>query len=128
MLSFRRKLGRQNVGRRGERVAARWLRRNGFKIIGRNVRVGVGEADIVCLDRDRRTVVVVEVKARMMTSQRTPRPERNVGQRKQHKLRQVTASIRQKYKLQDRPVRIDVVGVEFHRGRRPVIRHHPRAV
>ena len=50
-------------GARGERLAGRFLRRNGYKILHRNFkgRTG-GEIDIVCRDND--TLVFVEVKTR----------------------------------------------------------------
>src|SRR5881227_4213357 len=51
------------LGTRGEKLACRLLRRNGYKILYRNFkgRSG-GEIDIVCRDRD--TLVFVEVKTR----------------------------------------------------------------
>src|SRR5579884_1323768 len=50
-------------GARGEKLACRFLRRNGYKILYRNFqgRTG-GEIDIVCRDAD--TLVFVEVKTR----------------------------------------------------------------
>jgi putative endonuclease len=126
MLGFLRKT--ESVGARGERVAAKWLKAQSYKVIGRNIHVGVGEADIVCLAPDSRTVVIVEVKARIAASEGGPRPERNVGIKKQQKLRLVTNAIVNKYGYQSRPVRIDVVAVEFIEGRDPIIRHHPSAV
>lgn len=76
------------VGRRGERIAARYLKQRGFRVLGRNVHVGVGEADLVCLSPDGSAVVVVEVKART-SSAGSRRPESQVGLAKQRKLRQV---------------------------------------
>jgi putative endonuclease len=50
-------------GRRGEKVAARFLRGNGYKILYRNFRGSSGgEIDLVCRDGD--TLVFVEVKTR----------------------------------------------------------------
>jgi putative endonuclease len=50
-------------GARGEKLACRFLRRNGYKILYRNFRArGGGEIDIVCRDGD--TLVFVEVKTR----------------------------------------------------------------
>ena len=51
------------LGRRGERIAAARLRREGYRILARNVRNRFGEIDLVAEAPDRRTVVVVEVKA-----------------------------------------------------------------
>lgn len=49
-------------GRRGETLAAWWLRLCGWRILARRQRLGVGEVDIVA--RRGRTVVFVEVKWR----------------------------------------------------------------
>ena len=53
---------RADLGRWGEEVAARELKRRKYKIVDRNVRVGRGELDIVATDRDE--TVFVEVKTR----------------------------------------------------------------
>lgn len=51
------------LGIRGEKLACRFLRRNGYKVLHRNFRGRTGgEIDIVCRDRD--TLVFVEVKTR----------------------------------------------------------------
>jgi len=43
-------------------VAARHLKRHGYRVIGRNYRCPVGEIDLICTDGD--TIVFVEVKTR----------------------------------------------------------------
>jgi putative endonuclease len=51
------------LGTRGEKLACRFLRRNGYKVLYRNFRGrSGGEIDIVCRDKD--TLVFVEVKTR----------------------------------------------------------------
>jgi len=51
------------LGERGEKLAGRFLRRNGFKVLYRNFRGRQGgEIDLVCRERD--TLVFVEVKTR----------------------------------------------------------------
>src|SRR6202051_3402395 len=51
------------LGTRGEKLACRFLRRNGYKVLYRNFRGRTGgEIDIVCRDND--TLVFVEVKTR----------------------------------------------------------------
>ena len=51
------------MGRRGEDAAAKYLRRNGYKVLYRNFKALYGgEVDLVCRDGD--TLVFVEVKTR----------------------------------------------------------------
>jgi len=52
------------TGRRGERLAARRLRRTGHRLLDRNVVLGGHEVDLLVLAPDRRTIVLVEVKTR----------------------------------------------------------------
>ncbi len=47
-------------GQAGEERAARFLKRKGFKILGRNIRLGRGELDIVACNHD--LLLFVEVK------------------------------------------------------------------
>jgi putative endonuclease len=57
------KSGHLKRGARGEMLACRYLKRNGYKILFRNFRGRTGgEIDVVCRDND--TLVFVEVKTR----------------------------------------------------------------
>jgi putative endonuclease len=104
------------AGRLGERLAAAHLRARGLRILGRNVRVHAGEADLVA--RDDAMIVLVEVKTRVRRpgaperSLRTP-PEASVTAHKRAKLRQVARALIVANGWQERPVRIDVIAVEL---------------
>lgn len=52
----------EQQGRHGERVAAWWLRLQGWRIVGERVRTGRGEIDLVA--RRGKTLAFVEVKSR----------------------------------------------------------------
>lgn len=130
--------GTRAVGRAGERVAAKALKKKGFRILRRNAASAVGEADLVALAPDRRTLVIVEVKARVMHPDAGERrPEAQITAAKKRKLVTVARTIAAGAKLRDAPLRIDVVAVEFAPGPRPlgrngagdpVVRHYERAV
>ena len=115
-------------GPRGERVAARFLRRSGYRILGRNIRLVAGELDIVAEAPDRRTLVVVEVKSSEMTrvgpEAEQLRPEARVGAAKQRKLVSLASILVNRFRLSDRPVRFDVIGVDLPKRAKPVVRHH----
>ena len=125
----------REAGRAGERAACAHLRRRGFRVAGRNVHVSVGEADIVCLTPDRRSVVIVEVKSRVRRpgqkgASAAIAPESAVDEEKARKLREVTRRLRGINAWKS--VRIDTVAVEFFvddSGRvRTEVRHHENSV
>jgi putative endonuclease len=122
------------LGRAGERASARFLRKSGYRILDRNVRLETGEADIVCLAPDRETIVIVEVKTRRRGAGRsklgeTVPPEASVHQAKRRKLVAVARALATANGWRDRRVRIDVIGVEWPSdGAKPTLRHHQGAV
>ena len=116
----------RSLGARGERAAARYLRRAGYKILARNLRNRFGEIDLVVQPRRERTVVIVEVKA---GTRDNPPPEAHVNRAKQAKLTALAGQLVRRYGLEDRPVRFDVVGVVWPEGASKPTRvtHHPGA-
>lgn len=57
------RLSNRDIGRLGERLAARWLTREGWKVLWRNYRAKHGgEVDLIC--RHGEVLVFVEVKTR----------------------------------------------------------------
>ena len=120
-----------SLGRRGERAAARYLSRHGLRILGRNLETTAGEADLLCQDRASGAMVLVEVKSRRREDSTRGRdePERQITPAKRQRLLGIARALRRANAWQDRPMRIDVVAVDFCPGsRRPVIRHHINAV
>jgi putative endonuclease len=113
------------LGRRGERRAARHLRRQGYRVLERNVRVRPGEVDLICEAPDERTIVFVEVKTRVDDA--VP-PEMNVTAAKQRKLLTLARLISRQRGWDDRPLRIDVVAVLLPKRGKATIRHHENAV
>jgi len=73
---------RLSLGTWGENFAASYLRKQGLKILQRNLRTPVGEIDIVA--RDRKTLVFVEVKTRQSRQYGTP--QEAVGAHKQRQI------------------------------------------
>ena len=98
---------RVGLGKRGEDLACRALRRRGYVILDRRYRTRVGELDIVA--RDSRTLVFVEVKAR--ASGRCGKPLEAVTRRKQRRLATMAGDYLARKGWEGRPCRFDVVGV-----------------
>jgi putative endonuclease len=112
------------LGTRGERQAARYLRRLGYRILARNLRTRLGEVDLLAGTPDGVTIVVVEVKAGSRAAPDSPRPEVHVNRAKQRKLIALAAQLRRQPHLRDRPFRFDVIGVDQPARGPAVIRHH----
>jgi putative endonuclease len=106
------------MARRGEALAALFLRLKGYRIEARNWRCPLGELDIVAWDRD--TLVFVEVKARSGTS--AGAPEEAVDRRKQARLVRLAQAYLARCRGPTPPCRFDVIAVE-HRRPLPRIRH-----
>jgi putative endonuclease len=115
---LRRAPPRDALGQRGENVAARYLRNQGYRIIERNFRCEVGEVDIIA--RDGKTLVFVEVKTR---SHDDPTPEDQINQPKRHQLTKAANFYLSRYGTPQPPARFDVVAIVWPSGREAQIRH-----
>ena len=115
-------MSRSELGAEGERVAERFLKSKGLKVLERNYRTRLGEIDLVC--REKRTIVFVEVKTR--TSGLYGEGMEAVNARKQHKLHRLAQQYLQSYRLESADVRFDVLSVMFVSGE-PTIEHIPGA-
>jgi putative endonuclease len=105
---------RQRLGWAAEELVTERLRRSGWRIVGRNVRLPSGELDLVALEGD--TLVFVEVKAGRAGAARGPeRPAHAVGRRKQLKLRRLAREWiwERRGPSGVAGYRFDVVGVSF---------------
>ncbi|MGV6814412.1 MAG: YraN family protein [Phycisphaerales bacterium] len=122
----------KSVWVRGEDAAARLMKRSGLRILARNLRLPIGEIDLLCLDPKSGTIVIVEVKARLVKSDAIKHinPTANIGSHKQHKLRTLARAIKKDARYANAPIRIDAVGVIFaEHCRAPIeIKHYPAAV
>ena len=108
---------RQNIGRWGEDVAAKYLVSQGYTLLARNLRTGRGEIDIVACKEDR--LIFVEVKTR--SSNAFGFPETAVTPKKQKHM----LAAAEQY-LQDNPDssdtwQFDVIAVERVPGHEPVV-------
>ncbi len=115
---------RRWFGTRSERAAARYLRRQGFRILARNWTCPHGELDLVAADG--RCVVFVEVRS---TGGDDPwRPAASVDDAKQARLTRLALSYLNKHGLLDCAARFDVVALSWPAGaREPRIEHHRQA-
>jgi putative endonuclease len=97
------------LGRRGEDLAHRFLRRRGYTIVARNYRLAAGDAEADLIAHDAGDLVIVEVKTRT-TGDFGP-PERAIGPEKQRALARVAREYARKSRSVSPAVRCDVVTV-----------------
>lgn len=99
----------QAAGRRGEDLAHRFLRAQGFTVVARNYRLaaGDGEADLIAWEGDE--LVIVEVKTRE-TDDFGP-PERAIDSEKERHMARVARAFARKAGAPWTQVRCDVVSV-----------------
>jgi putative endonuclease len=115
-----------NRGAEGERIAARHLKRQGYRILTRNVRTTLGEVDLVAEAPNGRTVIIVEVKAG--AGERFS-PEVHFSHAKQRRLIKLGWQLLRRQKMTDRPWRIDLIAVHWPSdSNRPAVRHYANAV
>ena len=107
----------QDLGRRGEDLAARHLIARGYALVERNGRCREGEIDLVM--RHAGTTVLVEVKTRAGLGY--GHPLEAVTRAKAARLRVLAGLWCQEHPEHRGPVRIDVVGVVWPPGAAPTV-------
>ena len=122
----------RSVWRRGEDAAAKYMKRRGCRVIARNLRLPMGEIDLLCVEKSSGTLVIVEVKARQYrdTARVSIDPSASVTHKTRAKLRSLARALKQRPQYAQCPIRIDVISVRFAPGRRrpTQIGYYPAAV
>ncbi|WP_431220992.1 YraN family protein [Leifsonia xyli] len=110
---------KDELGRRGEQVAAEWLQQRGYALIERNWRCPSGELDLIL--RDGATLVFAEVKTR--SSMEFGHPFEAITSKKAARLRRLAAAWCREREPGSPAVRIDAVAVTDAWTARPVVEH-----
>lgn len=103
---------KDTLGRRGEDLAASYLRERGYQIVRRNFRYGRREIDIIA----RRDGVTVFVEVKTRSSDRFGSPGEAVDTRKLGVLRKVALAYLTRHGAADRPCRFDLIGIRLRDG------------
>ncbi len=98
-----------DTGRKGERIAAHWLKRHGCRILERNYRAGRYEIDLIAAEKTTGTVIFVEVKTR--TEGSLGRPADAVNASKRRFLRLAADRWRIEHDAFEQSIRFDVIEV-----------------
>jgi putative endonuclease len=114
---------RKTTGRAGERLAARFLKKRGCKILRRNCRAKFGEIDLLVRDGDE--VVFVEVKT--LASRKHGAPDVNLRPDQVRRIRLAAERLATRARITHHPLRFDVVTVVLSQQDEPEIRHYENA-
>lgn len=117
---------RMSLGERGEKIAAKYLRKKGYKILDFNFsnKAGrrLGEIDIVTKHSD--TIVFVEVKTRALRDEQDILPEENINRAKLRKLEKIANYYLKSKGLMESDYRFDAVSVWLdQKGKRAKVKH-----
>lgn len=102
----------QIIGKKGEELAVKFLKKKGYKILERNFACRQGEIDIIALDRNE--IVFIEVKTRTSMNYGLPSEAVNI-QKKKH-LYNATEYYIYTRKLYEKFIRIDVIEILIKRN------------
>ncbi len=109
-----------DLGPQGEQLAARFLKKLGYRILARGHRQRLGELDLVALDG--KTLVFVEVKTWRAGDRGDP--SLAVDERKQDKLTRAALTFMKRRQLLEQAARFDVVSIVWDGAEgKPTIRH-----
>jgi putative endonuclease len=98
---------RQRLGKSGEETVAKYLKKNGYKILITNYRCKLGEIDIIA--KDGLDLVFIEVKTR--TGLHYGSPAAAVTLRKQRQISRAAQYYLAEQRLFDTPARFDVISL-----------------
>lgn len=109
----------RDLGRRGEWLAERYLRKHGLKVLGRNWRCPAGELDLIATDGKR--LIFYEVKTRGGTGYGSPAEA--VTEDKARRIRRLSRLWRDASHVQLQDTRYDIISVLWPPGGVPRIEH-----
>jgi len=111
-------------GKWGEKHCLSYLKKKGFKFLDHNFRCRQGEIDLIMADSDG-TVVFVEVKTR--ENEDFTDTEDVITFAKKSRMKKAARLFLAKHKIEDRPLRFDVVTIVLNRPGPDRIKHYPNA-
>lgn len=101
---------RQIEGKIGEDIAAKYIEKQGYKVICKNFRCLKGEIDIIAIDKE--YIVFIEVKTR--TNKKYGEAKEAVGKEKQKHIYKAAEYYLYSNKMEEEYTRIDVIEVYIY--------------
>lgn len=112
------------LGRKGQELCEKFLKKQGYKLLERNFLCKTGEIDLIMAAPDG-AVIFIEVKTR--TNEDFAEAEGAITAAKKIRMTKAANFFVRKHKLEDFPLRFDVMIVIIGKGKKPEIRHYPNA-
>lgn len=112
----------RTLGQQGERLAAKYLRRQGCQIVARSARDKYGELDLVAVEG--KTIVFVEVKTRQ--SHQKGHPAEAVTPEKQRRVTRAALAYLKAHRLLGYRCRFDVIAITWN-DQQAELEHYPAA-
>jgi putative endonuclease len=119
------RLSKEELAKKGEQMAADFLKEKGFEIIERNYRHGHGELDIIAVDSKDGFTVFVEVKTRQNLY--FGEPEYAITKSKQRQVKKVAELYLYDKEIDEINCRFDVIAILLEDENNPVINHYENA-
>ena len=109
------------LGANGEAVAEKFLRKKGFKILGRNIVMPSCELDLIALDRKTDTIRFVEVKTRR--SDKYEQPWQAVDQHRKARMSAAAKEYIRQNRLWEKKFQFDIISIVWPENDEPQIEH-----
>jgi putative endonuclease len=113
------------IGKFGEEIASKYLKRNGYEILVRNYRKKFGEIDIIT--KNSGELIFFEIKTLLITKKDQIKPEDNFTTQKEIKVKRICQFfVAENPHLVDEEFgwRIDVLSIEISLDRKIILRHY----
>jgi len=115
MLNFRKKIGNE-----GEKLAEKYLKRKGYKIIQKNYRCKLGEIDIIA--EQNKVIVFVEVRTKQ--SEKLGLPQYSINTAKKGQISKAALWYIKEKKIVNQTCRFDVIAITYpSNSQEPHIEH-----
>ncbi len=113
----------RHIGNNAENLAVEYLQKEGYEILDRNYYSSHSEIDIVA--KNQLYIVFFEVK--MRSSTQFGQPFEQVTEAKVEHVFNAAEAWVIEHKLENSPMRFDVIGILIRKGEKPIINHIPDA-
>lgn len=122
-----KKLEARNTGVRGETYAYWYLRHHGYVFVAKNYTPHGIKGELDLIGYDGKTLAFVEVRTRTVKEDATALPELSVTREKQRVVVRTAQRFLAERHVEECPLRFDVVAIDNHPGKPPVVRLHKDA-